>query len=224
MKRTVNKMRFIKKIVLLFFVIIAGWWLLGKLNIFPSLGNLFASKAVVIDETVTIVKEIKPLAQLVTVSAYDEIVVDSSVIMSGRTTLFQPLLPMVIPPGRFLDKSIVIIGKTVTHVGIDMEKLRAEDIHTTKDSIYITLPKAQILDIILNPSDVEIFIEKGDWDNTTITNLKNKIDSIAEQHALQKGLLIESEKKAVDIMTRFFAVTGKKVQVDFREKRVASSK
>jgi uncharacterized protein DUF4230 len=216
MKRNVIKMRFLKKILLVLVVIIAGWWLLGKLNFLPSLSNFFASKAVVIDETITIVKEIKPLAQLVTVSAYDEIVVDSSVSVSGRVNFFQPLYPMVIPPGRFLDKTIVIIGKTVTHVGIDMEKLRAGDIHTTKDSLYITLPKAQILDIILNPSDVEIFIEKGEWDNATITKLKNRIDSIAEEHALQKGLLAESEKKAIEIMTRFFAVSGKKVQVDFR--------
>ena len=216
MKRIVNKMRFIKKIFLVLLVFIAGWWLLGKLSILPSLGSFFASKPVVIDETVTIVKEIKPLAQLVTVSAYDEIVVDSSVRVSGRANFFHPLYPLVMPPGKFLDKTIVIIGKTVTHVGIDMEKLRAGDIHTTKDSIYITLPKAQILDIILNPSDIEIFIEKGDWDNTTITKLKNRIDSIAEEHALQKGLLVESEKKAVEIMTRFFAVTGKKVQIDFK--------
>ena len=216
MVRTVNKMRLIKKIVLVFLVIIAGWWFLGKLNIFPSISSLFASKAVVIDETVTIVKEIKPLAQLVTVSAYEEIVVDSSVSMSSRATLFQPLIPLVIRPGKFLDKSIVMIGKTVTHVGIDMEKLNTDDIRTTKDSIYITLPKAQILDIILNPSDVEIFIERGDWDNTTITELKNKIDSIAKEHALQKGLLAESEKKAVEIMSRFFAITGKKVVIDFK--------
>ena len=216
MMKKIYQMRLIKKLVLIFLVVIAGWWLLGKLNFIPSLGNLFSPKAVVIDETVTIVKEIKPLAQLITVSAYDEIVVDSSVSMARRANFFQPLLPMVIPPGKFLDKVIVIIGKTVTHVGIDMEKIRAGDIHTTEDSIYISLPKAEILDIILNPSDVEIFIEKGDWDNATITKLKNQIDSIAEQHAIQKGLLFESEKKAVEIMTRFFAVSGKKVVIDFK--------
>ena len=72
-------MRFIKNGILILLLVVGGWWLLSKLNLLPSLGDLLAPKAVQIDETATIVKDIQPLAQLVTLSAYNEIVVDSVV-------------------------------------------------------------------------------------------------------------------------------------------------
>lgn len=204
-------MRFVKKIFLFLLVVIAGWWLLGKLNIVPSMGNLFIPKPVLIDKTAVLIKEIKPLSQLITVSAYDEIVVDSTVLIPGAG-----VLSLVLPPAVYINKSVVIIGKTITHVGIDMEKLTPADMRITEDSIYLSLPNAQILDVILNPSDVEIFIEKGEWDNKTIATLKSRIGQLAARQAIQKGLLAESEKKAVEIMTQFLSAGGKQVSIDFK--------
>jgi len=98
-----------------------------------------------------------------------------------------------------------------------MQQLRDADISGTKDSIHIILPAAQILDVIVNPSDVEVFIEEGPWDNIAVTNLKNKIRYLAISDAMSRGLLAQSERKAVDVLTNFFKAAGyQKVVVQFR--------
>lgn len=208
-------MRFLKNLILILLLVVGGWWLLSKLNIIPSASELFAPRPVQIDQTAVIVKDIRPLAQLVTLSAYDEIVVDSVVNLPG-VSVIQPLLPLLIPPVSSLNKSIVIIGKTVTHVGVDLQKIGTTDVRLAGDSIYLTLPRAQVLDVILNPSDVEIFIEKGQWSNNTVAALKNSITAIAMDHVARKGLLEQSQRKAVEILTRFFEATGKKVEIGFK--------
>ncbi len=98
-----------------------------------------------------------------------------------------------------------------------MQQLRDTDISGTKDSIHIILPAAQILDVIVNPSDVEVFIEEGAWDNTAITNLKNRMRYLALSDAMSRGLLAQSERKAMDILTNFFKAAGyNKVVIQFR--------
>lgn len=209
-------MRFLKNLILVLIVVVGGWWLLGKLNILPSAGDLFATRPVQIDQTALIVKDIQPLAQLVTLSVYDEIVVDSIVSLPGISVI-QPLMPLIIPRVSSLSKSIVIIGKTVTHVGVDLQKLTVNDIRVAGDSVYLTLPTAQVLDVILNPSDVEIFIEKGSWSPQTIAALKNTIGAIAAEHVARKGLPEQAQRKAVEILTRFFEATGRQVVIDFQK-------
>lgn len=208
-------MKFIKNLILIMLLVVGGWWVLSKLNLVPSLGELLAPKAVQIDETATIVKDIQPLAQLVTLSAYNEIVVDSVVNLPG-VTVIQPLMPLIVPHMSSLNKAIVIIGKTVAHVGVDLRKITANDIRLSSDTVHLTLPPAQVLDVILNPSDVEIFIEKGSWSAETITGLKNRITALAVEQAVQKGLVEQSQRKAVEILTRFFEATGRKLVVATR--------
>lgn len=208
-------MRFIKNLILTLLLIVGGWWLLSKMNLIPSLGELLAPKAVQIDETAIIVKDIQPLAQLVTLSAYNEIVVDSAVNLPG-VTVIQPLMPLIVPQISSLNKAIVIIGKTVAHVGVDLKKITTKDIRLSADTVYLNLPPAQVLDVVLNPSDVEIFIEKGAWSPETITALKNRISAQAVEQVVKNGLIEQSQRKAAEILTRFFEATGKKVVLSFR--------
>jgi hypothetical protein len=188
-------------------MITASWWLIYKVAHLPSLSNLFQEQPVVIDKTAVIVTNIKALAQLVTISAYDEIVVDSTIMASGKlkglAALYPALSPMV---GS--NQKIALIGKTTTNVGLNMQKVKEEDIVVIKDSLHITLPPAEVLEVILNPKDVEIFDEQGEWSNTAITNLKNKITYLAAENAKSLGLLAQSEKKAKEILTSFFKATG----------------
>lgn len=208
-------MRFIKNLILTLLLIVGGWWLLSKMNLIPSLGEMLAPKAVQIDETAIIVKDIQPLAQLVTLSAYNEIVVDSVVNLPG-VTVIQPLMPLIVPQISSLNKAIVIIGKTVAHVGVDLKKITTKDIRLSADTVYLNLPPAQVLDVVLNPSDVEIFIEKGAWSPETITALKNRISAQAVEQVVKNGLIEQSQRKAAEILTRFFEATGKKVVLSFR--------
>ncbi|MDQ2751894.1 MAG: DUF4230 domain-containing protein [Bacteroidota bacterium] len=196
-------------------------WIIAKVQSLPSFKNLFKPKAVTIANTPVAVKQIQALAQLVTMSMYEEIVVDSNI--NNDVKLNLPLLPDVILSGT--EKTLVIIGKTTTHVGIDMQELDSGNISGTPDSIHIVLPPAKVLDAIINPSDVTIFIEKGDWNNEAVFRLKNKIQYIAITDAQSRGLLALSERKATEIFTQFFSAAGyKKVVIQFREAKMLQNK
>jgi hypothetical protein len=211
-------MKTFKTLILTFLLFTAGWWLLSRLNVMPSLPEIFEPAPVTIEKTGVWVKEIKALAQLVTVSAYDEIVADTSRTLLPEYFRIPSVVPRVVLPRSVLgERKLVIVGKTTAHVGINMSSLKEKDVIVAKDSIHITLPKAEILDVMLNPSDVNIFIEEGQWDNNAIVQLKNKIRGMAAAKVVQKGLLAQSEQKARTIFTDFFKAAGFTwVQIDFR--------
>ncbi|HZH37870.1 MAG TPA: hypothetical protein VEX65_11370, partial [Flavisolibacter sp.] len=80
-------MRFIRNIALTIFLFLASWWLLGKMNLLPSLGDIFSPKKVEIDRTPVVIQQIKSLSQLVTITAYTEVTADSTM----RSTLGERL-------------------------------------------------------------------------------------------------------------------------------------
>jgi hypothetical protein len=188
------------------------------MEIIPSLPDLFKEQPVTIEKTGVWVQEIKALAQLVTVSAYDELVADTSRTLLPEIFRVPSILPPVVLPRSVLgERKLVIVGKTTTHAGINMARISEQDVQVVKDSIHITLPKAVVLDVLLNPSDVDIFIEEGQWDNEAIVQLKNKIRRLAAAKVVQKGLLVQSEQKARTVFSDFFRAAGfEKVQIDFR--------
>ena len=191
-------------------------WLFFKIKNLPSISNLFKPKNIEIQNTPVVVKQIQALAQLVTVSMYEELVVDSNA--TDKKILNLPLLPDITL--RNDAKTLVVVGKITTHVGVDMQKLSTGDISGTTDSIHILLPAAEVLDAIINPSGVTVFIEQGEWNNQAVINLKNKIRYIAIADAQSRGLLSQSEVKARQIITGFFTAAGyKKVVVQFKGNR-----
>jgi len=205
--------KWIRRILLIILLLVIIGWLFTKFKVLPSLNNIFKPKPVLIENTPVVVKQIQAIAQLITISAYEELVADTTVIDTKSIDI--PLLPPI--QLSAIPRKLVIIGKSTTNIGIDMQQLRDSDISGTKDSIHIILPAAQVLDVIINPSDVEVFIEEGTWDNTAVTNLKNKIRYLAVADAMSRGLLAQSEKKAIDVLTNFFKTAGyNKVVIQFR--------
>ena len=206
-------MKWLRNLLIIIIVIAIAYWLFTKYNALPSFSDLFKPKPVTIENTPVVVKQIQAIAQLVTISAYQELVADTTV--TDTRIINIPLLPAIPLSGP--TRKLVIIGKSTVNIGINMQQLRDNDLSGTKDSIHIVLAPAQILDAIVNPSDVEIFIETGVWDNTAVTNLKNKIRYLAINDAMSRGLLAQSENKAVDVLTNFFKAAGyNKVVIQFR--------
>ena len=210
-------MKNIRSILFFSLIALAVFWFLSQLSRLPSLSNLFKEQKVQIDKTAVIVTNIKALAQLVTISAYDEIVVDSTSNISNGLRGFAALYPSWAPAILSGEQRLVLIGKTTTHVGIDLQKLRPEDVYVQKDSLHIVLPAAQVLEVILNPSDLSFFEERGTWSNEAISQLKNKITYLAAANAKSLGLLAQSETKAKELLTTFFKALGyNKIGFSFR--------
>jgi hypothetical protein len=201
--------RSLKNMVVFVAVSIAVIWLLLKLNILPSSKDLFSEKPVQIDETPMLLKEIKSIAQLVTVTAFDEVVVDSVIRDNGSKIgkIFNPLSPYPFLP---VDKKIVLIGRGKVLAGTDLTNLKEGDIQVVKDTITLKLNRAVILDAIINPSDFETFDEQGKWTDAEVRAVKLRARQKIIERAIQHNILRKADVKAKSVMENFLLSSGYK--------------
>ena len=212
--------KLIRNIIFIFLLVLAAWWAWSRMDILPSLRNVFRSKEVVIDQTPIVVSEIRALSQLITLTAYDEIIADTMAPTNTRERISQVLNPFRLEK-VLTKKRLILIGKITTHVGIDMQNLTQHDVRINKDSIHIDLPTPVILDVILNPSGTEIFLEEGNWDQASVSNLKKTMMHKAAQGISDKNLYQQSRQKAIEVLTDFLKAAGyTSISIGFKEKKL----
>jgi Protein of unknown function (DUF4230) len=205
--------RFIVFIVL----ILSGIYLMQRIHLLPSFSTIFKSKPAEIDNTVILVKEINNLAQLITISAYNEIAIDS--IKKGWALFNNPLVPTLlnIPYIKQPDQKLILIGKGKILAGVNLAKLTATDAFVKNDSVSVTLPQAEILQVILNPSGFEVFEESGNWTDAEVKAVKIKLREKLIANATQQNILQKASLRAVAMMENFLRSAGfKKVTVASR--------
>lgn len=198
----------LKDIVVVLIVALLAIWLFDKWQKTPSFKELFASRPVVIDQTPILIKEIKTIAQLVTVTSYDEVVVDSIVFSKAAAIVdaFRFISPLPILPA--LQKKLVIVGKGKVLAGTNLQKLRNQDVILKGDTITVYLPRAEILDAIINPGDFETFEEKGTWSDADVITVKKKAQQKMVERALQQNILIKANNRAKAIIENFLRNAG----------------
>ena len=199
MRRTVQKYGVI--IVIILAVIL----LFQKVNLFPSFKDIFKSQPLAIEETPIILKEINTLAQLITVTFTDELVMDTAKIGNGLPSLLPTGIGTMLVPG--IDR-LVMIGRGKVLAGTDLKNIRNEDIQVSGDSIHVILPHAEILQSIMNPSDIETFEESGTWDDAAATALKIKIRNEITQRAILQNILQQADERCRNIIGTFLKNTG----------------
>ena len=178
------------------------------MKLLPSFKNIFKPAPITIDSTPILVKEINNLSQLITITAYSEIVIDS--VKSFKVPVFSG----VAIPIHYFDDELVLIGKGKVLAGVDLGKLQEKDIYTNDDSIAVTLPKAEILQVITNPSDFETFNEKGNWSDNEVIAVKVKLRDKMIADAIKQNILPKAAAIANVMMENFLRSVGfKKVTV-----------
>ncbi len=209
MRRTLQKYSVIAAVILLII------FLFQKINWLPSFKNIFSSKPVLIEETPIIIKEINTLAQLITITFTDEVVMDTAKVGNGMPSLLPTGIGVILTPS--VDK-LVIIGRGKVLAGTDLKNLQEKDIYVAGDSINMILPHAKILQTIMNPSGFETFIEEGTWSEQAVTALKIKIRNTINQHALQQNILPQADARCKNIIETFLKNTGfKKVEISITD-------
>lgn len=178
------------------------YFVLVRLNILPSIGEWFREKPVTIDSTPVMVREVKNIAQLMTVAAYDEVVMDTAKTVTAS-------VPSLFGNVKGESKAqLVLIGRGRVIAGVDLQKLKEEDIYIKADSVSIQLPPAEVLEAIANPSDFEIFSEDGEWPPAEVSMIKIRTKEKMVQRSVQQGLLQKAGSKAVSIMENFLRSAG----------------
>lgn len=206
----IKSIRNIAITVLLLIVVIFA---LRKLDVIPSFHDIFAPKDVVIDNTPILIKDIKQISQLFTITVYDEVVMDST--KYAQQNVLSKILQYAVPgtaPSGFA--TVVLVAKGRVIAGTDLQKITEKDVFIERDSVSLQLPQAQILDVIVNPSDVSTFSETGDWQPDEITQVKSRIKNKLVQRALAQDVLNKANTQGVAIMENFLRTVGyKKVTV-----------
>ena len=192
-------------------VITIFFWLLNKLSKIPSIRSLFTAEKVVIDWTPILIKNIKTIAQLVTVTAYDEVVVDSLVYNRATAVfdMFRSVTPLALLPSP--QKQLVLIGRGKVLAGTNLQKLNDQSIVIHNDTAWIQLPQAEILEAIINPSDFETFEESGKWSDDEVIAVKVKARDKMISRAIERGILEKANKKANAVIEKFLHSAGFKV-------------
>ena len=162
--------------------------------------KIFTRRPLSIADTANVVDKIKKIGEFTTVCYYEELA-----IMDKRIDTI----------GKFIwggynttENEIVLIGKGLVRAGFDFKKVNEGDIHAHGDTLDIVMPKAEVFDIIMNPSDFTTEYEYGTWSHENTKTLKARAKQQLEQDALECGLLKKAEKNGQTRLKSLFAVFG----------------
>lgn len=111
-------------------------------------------------------------------------------------------------------KNIVLIVRGKVRMGYDLTKMETEVVNDSV--INLTLPSAQILDIITNPSDIRTFSEKGNWSHDRVTITKNAARAKLLELVMEENMLATAEENGKRQLSAIFSSFGfKHVNIDF---------
>lgn len=213
--------KFIIKIVLaviaLAVLAMAADGLLNKFNVSKSLFKHRLS----IDKTASIVTQINKISEFTTACYYDELVVkkekfkhinkkvypNSSSKWSMVTNIANPYEPALMRDSTRIGQ-IVFIVKTKVRAGFDLSRITQEDLAVKGDSLVVTLPQAEIFDIIANPSDWEVFYADGFWEDSEIRSIQAEAKETIRKDAIASGLLEKAASFGKENLVSLFQSFG----------------
>lgn len=151
-------------------------------------------KGLVIDKTPIIVEETKKISEFTSAHFYEEVVVRDERIDTGLV---------------FNTKNeVVIIARGNVRAGFNLSKLTEADYKIKGDTISFKMPKPEIFDVIVNPSNYEIFEEDGKWSHDEITKVVSKAQALIKEDALKNDILGLATKSGVNKLTELYKSFG----------------
>ena len=184
--------------VLLVVLLLVGAFLLHR-------GIRQEKRPLTIDDTPVIVSKIRSLGELTTACYYDEMVLSRTKPNAFSSSALGSLAEGL---GKDVDDHLVIIAKGTVRAGLDLMEMTEEDIRFVGDTAYIRLPAPHYLDVIVNPSDFEVFAETGKWTHEEISGLQETARTRLLMGADHYGLKSRAYAGAMDAVTELLAASG----------------
>ena len=184
--------------VLLVVLLLVGAFLLHR-------GVRQEKRPLTIDDTPVIVTKIRSLGELTTACYYDEMVLSRSKENAFSSSALGSLAEGL---GKDVDDHLVLIAKGTVRAGLDLMDMSEEDVRFVGDTAYIRLPAPQYLDVIVNPSDFEVFAETGKWTHEEITGLQETARTRLLMGADHYGLKSRAYAGAMDAVTELLVASG----------------
>lgn len=198
----------IATLVLIAGLLVGGWYYIQSLE-FNLFGLSFGGE-LKIENTANVVEKIKEISEFTTACYYEEDVLKDSKVEKNEGG-FLGLIDME------TSKEIVIIAKGKVRAGFDLSKVTEDKINIKNDTISITLPDPEIFDVIINPSDYEMYIEEGKWSHKEVTALQTNYRTQLLEKAKDAGILNkakESGKKRLESLFQTFGFSVVELKMD----------
>ena len=154
-----------------------------------------------IDRTAAVVEQVRRIGELSSAGFYEELVLtdkDDSYLGELRRV---DGIRRIAGSGDF-----VIICKGRVRAGFDLTKMKPADFSVSGDTLRVTLPPVEILDVIINPTDYEHFSGHRTHEETVGIILQAKQRLHAD--AVQAGVLDQAEASGVASLQRLFTSLG----------------
>ena len=184
--------------VLLVVLLLLGAFLLHR-------GVRQEKRPLTIDNTPVIVSKIRSLGELTTACYYDEMVLSRTKENAFSSSALGSLAEGL---GKDVDDHLVLIAKGTVRAGLNLMDMSEEDVRFVGDTAYIRLPAPQYLDVIVNPSDFEVFAETGKWTHEEITGLQETARTRLLMGADHYGLKSRAYAGAMDAVTELLVASG----------------
>ena len=175
--------------------------------------SLFGDRSLKIADTKNVVEHVREISEFTTASYYEEFVVQESKIVA-KESLFGFKKDQV----DSVQNEIVIILKGKVRAGFDLSKMTEADLCAKSDTLLVHLPAPELFDVIINPSDYEIFIEEGKWSHDEIQAFQVQSKEQLRTHALQEDIIGKARTEGKERLTNLFKTFGYKVvEVSIKE-------
>ena len=173
-------------------------------GIFAGIRTAFFHKDLSIDKTANVVEEIKKIGLFTTACYYEEVPLrDIRIDTIKREGLFG------IGAGTtFKENEIVLIGKGRVRAGFNLAKVKDGDMNVHGDTLEMKLPRAELFDIIMNPSDFTTEYESGTWSHELTKPIKERAKADLEKNAIDYGILQKAEESGLKRLEMLFKTFG----------------
>jgi len=195
---------------------------IGFATMFPNM-NFLKPKPLELKKTAVIIEESKNIAQLFSAVYYAEVVVDTTITKledlthsAARNYIAGVSFGTVQLEADSLEYEFTIIGHGNCYAGNDLKKLQPENIEFNDSICTIKIPKAEIFNTVINPSEFEIFIDDGGFSPQEVQKFKQMAVKKIEDSALNSGIIEKANKRTKKLLNDFILSLGfKKVNIEF---------
>jgi hypothetical protein len=184
-------------------------FLLGGL-IVGSVGLSLARKpkAPQVANTATVIQQIQALSDLVTV----KYVMEKVVIFTNSATTTLGQLPNVMKLPGFEEDRITLLAHGVVKGGVDLAKIKVDDVQAENKRITVRLPKAVIMDAYLDETRTQVMDRRSglfrSFDRTLEQQARQYAWSEMHRAARAGGIEREAETRAREQLQRLLRSLG----------------
>ena len=203
-------MKVIFSLIITLVILLGGVFVADKMGLISVLDMFGLNDELKIDQTENVVTEIKNISKFTTANYYEELTLTkkkaNSIVDTKTTSKIFSFIGINVK--KMVQDEICIIVNGKVRAGYDMSALTDDAISISNDTLSVKLPEIQIFDAIINPTDVDIFVEDGQWSHDEVTSIKQEARERIIADAEKAGIMKKAEESGKKQLTNMFKSFG----------------